>query len=285
MTGVAINEEARGTLLAPEPVAPARARRPRLWWEALLIIWLAWAYDAISNLTPLRPVAPYSHAESVLRLEQLLHLDPELALNRWLAPHLTLGWWAGNYYDIAHFVVTFGMIGWLWWRRPELYRPLRTGLALINVLGFIIFWRYPMAPPRLTPGQHYVDVVATTHAYGSWHSGALASAANELAAMPSLHIAWAMWASLVFWRMFRRHRWAVLAWAYPVVTTVVVMATGNHYLADAVAGAATMILATLIADRLGSWFRNWWSWRPKKQQAPKQEAPEQDAPKEEALSR
>ncbi len=57
------------------------------------------------------------------------------------------------------------------------------------MLAFVVFWRYPVAPPRMLPG--FTDVVASTHAFGSWHTGALASQANQLAAMPSLHIAWA----------------------------------------------------------------------------------------------
>jgi membrane-associated phospholipid phosphatase len=102
--------------------------------------------------------------------------------------------------------------------------------------------------------HRYVDVVAATHAFGSWHSGTLATAANQLAAMPSLHMAWAVWSSLAFWRLFRGHRWAGLVWIYPAVTALAVMATGNHYLLDIVAGIATAALATLIADRGHGWW-------------------------------
>jgi hypothetical protein len=249
---------------SPEAIAheaPASRPRPRWWLELLVIVWLAWVYDAIANLTPLRQKAPYDHALSVLHLEQALHLDPEATLNRWLAGHHTIGLWVSNYYDNAHFIVTFAMIGWLWWRRPDLYRPLRTGLVLVNVIGFIVFWRYPTAPPRLTPGQHFVDVVAATHAFGSWHAGTLATAANEVAAMPSLHIAWAAWSSLAFWRMYRHRRWAWLAWTYPVITTVAVMATGNHFLADAVAGVLTLVAAQWIAEWCWPRLRAWWATR------------------------
>ena len=47
----------------------------------------------------------------------------------------------------------------------------------------------------------FTDVVAATHAFGSWHTGALASHANQLAAMPSLHIAWAVWCRSCVWRL------------------------------------------------------------------------------------
>jgi hypothetical protein len=235
--------------------------RPRWWPEVLVIIWLCWVYDAIANLAPLRRHQAYAHARSLLHLEGTLHLDPEAALNHWLAAHHTLSVWVSNYYDNAHFVVTLGVVGWLWWRHPNQYRPLRTSLVLINVIGLVVFWRDPTAPPRLVDPHRYVDVVAATHAFGSWHSGTLATAANQLAAMPSLHMAWAVWSSLAFWRVFRGNLWARLVWIYPAVTAAAVMATGNHYLLDVVAGVATAALATLIADR----GQRWWTERQARQ--------------------
>jgi hypothetical protein len=252
---------------APPLGVTRRATRPRWWGEVAVIVWLCWVYDAINNLAPLRQAAAYAHARSLLDLERNLHLDPEAALNHWLAGQHTLSVWIANYYDNAHFVVTLGLVGWLWWRHPGPYRPLRTGLVLINVIGLAVFWLYPLAPPRLLDPSRYPDVVASTHAFGSWHTGTLATAANQLAAMPSLHIAWAAWSALAVTRVFADRRWAALAWVYPAVTSVAVMATGNHYLLDVVAGAVTMVVATLIADRLQPWWaqhlgiRRFGTWR------------------------
>src|SRR5580658_2564632 len=83
-------------------------RRTRWWVEALVVAWLCWVYDAINNLAPLRVHAALAHGWDVLRLERSLDLDPELALNRWLAHHHTLGLLLSDYYDNAHFVVTLG---------------------------------------------------------------------------------------------------------------------------------------------------------------------------------
>jgi PAP2 superfamily len=232
---------------------PAQVRRPRLWPEILVIIWLCWVYDAIANLAPLRRAAAYAHAAGLLRIETILHIDPEAGLDHWLARHHTLALLVSNYYDNAHFVVTLGLVGWLWWSYPGLYRPLRTGLVLTNVIGMVVFWLYPMAPPRLLDPARYTDVVASTHAFGSWHSGTLATAANQLAAIPSLHMAWAAWSALALWRIFagRCFRW--LVWLYPGVTSVAVLSTGNHYVLDVIAGLATLVVAMLIADRWEAW--------------------------------
>jgi hypothetical protein len=234
----------------------SQAGRTPLWAEVLVLAWLAWVYDAINNLAPFRLRPALAHAESVLHLERTLHLDPELTLNRWLAGHQTLGLLVSYYYDNAHFVVTFGLLGWLWYSRPKVYRSLRNVLVTINVLGMLVFWLYPMAPPRLLAGQGFVDVVAATHAFGSWHTGALSSAANQFAAMPSLHMAWAAWCTLAVWRASRRRWLRTLAVIYPCITFVAVLGTGNHFLADVLAGLATTGIAVVLVRALEAWHRS-----------------------------
>jgi hypothetical protein len=222
-------------------------QRTRWWPEVLVLVWLLWVYDAITNLAGLRQRRALDHGAAILRLEERLHLDPERTLNHWLDHHHLLGLLAGDYYDNLHFLVTLGIVGWLWWRHPRQYRPLRTALVLVNVIGFAVYWLYPVAPPRLLPGQHFYDIVALTHALGGWHSGALSKAANQFAAMPSLHLAWASWSALAVWIVMRRHRWAPLVWIYPAFTVVIVTSTGNHFLTDCVAGVATTAVACLVA--------------------------------------
>jgi membrane-associated phospholipid phosphatase len=224
--------------------APAGTRRKRWWVEVLTIVWLCWVYDAVTNLAPLRLGAALSHGREILSAERSLGIAPEHALDRWLANHHALGLLASYYYDNAHFIVTLGLLGYLWWRRADIYGSLRSSLVLINVLGFVVFWRYPVAPPRMLGG--FTDVVAASHTVGSWHTGALASEANQLAAMPSLHIAWAVWCSVAVWRMTRRPVLRALGVGYPFVTGVAVMATGNHYLLDIVGGAILAAAAVVI---------------------------------------
>ncbi len=232
-----------GALAAPLPRAH-QVRRTRWWFELLTIAWLAWVYDAITNLAPLRLPAALAHGRDVLSLETTLHIDPERGLDRWLAGHHTLGLWISDYYDNAHFIVTLGLLGFLWWRRADIYRPLRSALVLVNLLGFLVFWLYPVAPPRMLAG--FTDVVAATGAIGSWHTGSLASHANELAAMPSLHIAWAGWCTLALWQISARRWVRALAIVYPLATTFAVLATGNHYVLDIVAGWLVLGLALAI---------------------------------------
>jgi diacylglycerol O-acyltransferase / wax synthase len=228
----------------PAPQEAAAPQRTPWWVELLAVSWLAWVYDLINNLAPLRVQPALAHARGILHLEQTLHIDPERSLDHWLAGHYTLGVILSDYYDNAHFIVTFGLLGWIWWKRADIYRPLRNSLVLVNLLAFLVFWLYPVAPPRMLGG--FVDVVASTHAIGSWHTGALASHANELAAMPSLHIAWAVWCTLALWQMSKRRLVRALAVIYPCITAFAVIATGNHFVLDLLGGLVVMALAVAI---------------------------------------
>jgi hypothetical protein len=223
--------------------------RARWWVELLAIGWLLFLYDATTNLAPLRLSTALGNARGVLHFERVLHIAPELSLDRWLAGHHTLALILSDYYDNAHFLVTLSLLGYLWWRRADVYRPLRNSLVLVNVIGFLVFWRFPVAPPRMLDG--FTDVVATTGAFGSWHSGSLAAHANQVAAMPSLHMAWAGWCTIAAWRISRRRWLRALAVVYPCLTAFAVLATGNHFVLDIVAGLLVLAISVWIADRAG----------------------------------
>src|ERR1019366_5919448 len=100
----------------------------------------------------------------------------------------------------------------------------------------------------------FVDVVAIPPSWGAWHSGPLAATANELAAMPSLHLAWALWSSAAMWLIARRWPLRILALLYPMVTLVAVLGTANHFFFDVLGGVLTAVAA-------GAGAAAWERWR------------------------
>jgi membrane-associated phospholipid phosphatase len=227
-------------------VGRRRDGRAPLWIELAIIVWLFWLYDVINDLAPLRHALALRNAVGVLHFERSLGLDPELSINRWLASHATLGLIASYDYFFSHAIITFAVLALLWWRLPRRYIRLRTVLVIINLVAFAIFWRYPLAPPRSFPALGYIDVIARSNALVSWHSGVLVHDADQFAAMPSLHVAWALWSAVGVWYLTRRVLIRALAAAYPILTCFVVLGTGNHYLVDVVAGAVTVALAFAV---------------------------------------
>jgi hypothetical protein len=233
-----------------------RERRPPKWWQELLFIVLSYAaYGVIRNhlgkpqpvdcanrvLTEFQGIA-CGRARDVLHLERFLKIDVERALNDIAVHAKPFAVFANYYYATAHFIVTIGVLVWLYKRHPLQYRPLRTVLYVANVTALAGYWLYSLAPPRFLTSEGYVDTLKLFHTWGNYESGNLSHASNQFAAMPSMHIGWALWAGLsLFWLARRRWvRW--LGIAYPLVTLLVIMATANHFLLDAVGGAAALLL-------------------------------------------
>ncbi len=215
--------------------------RLQLFGDLVLVAWLCWLFDAVNNLAPVRQAAAVSDGGRVLDLERSLRLDPEHALDTWLAKHGTLSQIVVFWYENIHIAVTLAVFAWLWWRRPDLLGVLRTTLIIVTLIALAIFWSFPVAPPRMLPGG-YVDLVAVVQHLPPWRLGATALHSNQLCSLPSLHVAWATWCAIAVWRVNERRLPRALAVIYPCLTSFAVMAAGNHYLADAVAGAAITLV-------------------------------------------
>jgi hypothetical protein len=173
-----------------------------------------------------------------------------------------LGLLAAYEYALTYVATTFGVLGWMWWRGDPAYRRARDSLMLGTAVAIACFALWPVTPPRLlgaggqpVPWTHpragslYVDIVARYHPPGSWGSGTVSAGADQYAAMPSLHVAWAVWCVLVTARARGRRVPALaasLAAAHLTVTAYVVLATANHYLLDEVAGAGLAVLADAV---------------------------------------
>ena len=141
------------------------------------------------------------------------------------------------YYATLHFVVTIGVMIWLFVRRPHVYRGARTVLFATTLIGAAGFYLYPLAPPRLLPQYGYVDTLVKFHTWGSLADPNIAEHSNQFAAMPSLHIGWALWAGIAIVMCARRMWVRVLGALYPVGTLLVIVGTANHFVLDAVGGS------------------------------------------------
>ena len=196
-----------------------------------------------------------SHPSSGLRppetevLERLLHVNAEPYLNHPAAAHLVFVEAAGYYYGLAHFLVTPLVLAWLYLRRPAAFGRLRSALVLATAAANLVFWAWPAAPPRFSvPGM--TDILVTRDILGAAHPRGATTLVNLYAAMPSLHVAWAAWCALAVVTA-SRGRWRRLAWLYPAATTLVVLASANHFLLDAAGGLAVTGLGMLATSEPG----------------------------------
>lgn len=224
--------------------AGSSGRRLRWWREVLMIgAWYV-GYEGVRAVSPTQVRAAHRHAEQLLGFERWAHLDPERGLNRLLSGSSHLGVLAGGYYAILHFAVTLVALVWLYRRHRALYQHARTVLISASTASLVVFWFYPVAPPRLAmPGLQ--DTVVTHNVLGAGHAASTGTLVDLYAALPSLHVGWAFWVAAVIVRARGTSPYRQLAWLYPVTTALVVLATANHYLVDAAAGVTVIALAEL----------------------------------------
>ena len=191
--------------------------------------------------------AARARAQSLLDVEGALYLDVEAWLNGatsdlpWLA--VPMSFW----YAVLHYLVTPAVLGWLYLRRRSEYPRARNALVYTSILGLGCYLILPTAPPRLLGDSAYVDTLAMYAHVGWWgeHASApsgLGHFTNELAAMPSLHVGWAIW---VAWAAGGR----LLPYLYPAGTVLVVVCTGNHWILDCVVGLVLTVAGIALADQ------------------------------------
>jgi hypothetical protein len=218
--------------------------------EVILIGGVYSLYDVTRYLVAGDHDAAFSHGRSLLSFEQRIGIAPEHALNKLFSAHLALGLPADYVYATLHYIVTPAVLVWLWRRYPASYASARTVLIATTVIGLVGFSLIPVAPPRLLGG--FVDTMAHFSQWGWWSDAGsaprgLGADTNQYAAMPSLHVGWALWCG---WQLWQHGRHSLTRWlgvAYPVILSVDVVATANHYLVDVLAGFAVLGVGALVA--------------------------------------
>ncbi|MET8409780.1 phosphatase PAP2 family protein [Streptomyces sp. NPDC005195] len=232
---------------APRPVAQDRAgrgflrrlrtpRRPRFWFEILLIAASYWTYSLIRNAVPEQRGKALRNADWIWRMEHDLGIAVEQSVNHAVnsATWLIIG--MNYYYATLHFVVTLAVLVWLYHSHPGRYAAARLALFATTAVALVGYYFFPLAPPRLMNGGHFVDTVVVHHTWGSMASGDLKHMSNQYAAMPSMHIGWSLWCGLTIFALASAPWARILGLLYPAATLLVIVSTANHFWLDAVGG-------------------------------------------------
>ena len=140
----------------------------------------------------------------------------------------------GFLYLTLHLAVTGSYLLWLHRRRPAAFPLVRTALLIASGLAVIGYVAFPAAPPRLA-GLGIADTISGGHV--DLNHGLVSSLYNPFAAVPSMHIGYAVVVGASLARVGDRPLLRLLGVAYPALQLLVIVATGNHFFFDAAAGA------------------------------------------------
>lgn len=197
----------------------------------VLVAWAAYRRARLVTVDELE--AATANAADLLSRQARLGLDIEHQLQSWFLAFEPLVI-AANWYYLVHFPVSIA-VGVLAYRRSRRwFITLRDAALATTAVGLALHVAFPLAPPRLLDGFLDTGEVFGPSPYALPGSGA----ANQFAAMPSMHVAWAVLVGCVAWQLSSRRSMRIAAIAHPLITSWVVIVTANHYIADIAVGAA-----------------------------------------------
>ena len=248
-SAIAPPTRAQRRTLALLPARIRAVRRPKLWQEILLIAFGYWLYSLVRDAVPSHEVAATHRAVDIYSFERTLHIGFERSINAFVAHTHWLAYVCDYYYATLHFVVTIGVLVWLYFKHPLRYRSIRSVMFAMNIAALIGFWAFALAPPRMLHAEGFIDTILKFGIWGSWGSSGIDSASNQYAAMPSLHIGWSLWCAIVIVALAQRRWVRILGALYPCATLFVILGTANHFVLDAV-GGVVVLACGFLAQRL-----------------------------------
>ena len=174
----------------------------------------------------------YARARWIEHFEHDVFLPSERSVQNLILGHPLIVQVANLYYATMHFPMMFVFLIWLFWWHRDKYRPVRQVLGWTTLVCLIV-QLVPVAPPRFLPG-----VVDTGKLYNqSVYQHGLA--VDQLSAMPSVHVAWAVLVGYYTWKI-GNGRWRYIGPLHTVLTVFFVVATGNHFWLDGIVAAAIL---------------------------------------------
>jgi hypothetical protein len=187
----------------------------------------------------------FTNARRIDSLEEVLGVAWEQSLQRAFLAIPDLVTALNIFYFVGHFLFTGVFFLWLYHRSRDGFRSFRDGFLVATAIAVVIHWLFPTAPPRLAEdGIEDTLRVLSGIDIGSPNSSALS---NPVAAVPSLHAAYALGVGIGLLRYARSSLLRLGGAIYPPLVVLTIVVTGNHFVLDAVAGIAVLGLGFALA--------------------------------------
>ena len=191
----------------------------------------------------------FQRARDILDLEQRLWLDWESAIHEAILGSSALIDLANGTYFWGHMPLLIVLAVWLWRSHREIWRTFRNALLVSAAVGMVCYFLFPTAPPRLMPELGYIDTLAV-RAAPAYQAQEVGLFVNPYAALPSLHVGWALLAGIAVWWTSPHPLIRAFAVAILLSQSWAVVATANHWTLDAFAGVAICGAAWMIVTLL-----------------------------------
>ena len=244
-------------LVVGDNVHSGQSRPVLHWWKQTIAVLVVYGlFELARSRVVSGAVEAFENALRVIDWQQRLGINHELAIQQWSLEWQPLITFSNYFYATTYLPVTFGVLVWLYRRRPDAYLLWRNTLGLMTGIGLLGFIAFPLMPPRLLDllgdGRSFgfVDTLVEFPTFWTVDAEATRTVSNPFAAMPSLHCAWAIWVACAVYPRARHDVTRVVVVLYALVTVYTVVATANHYFLDAVGGLVVFLVALFLARLL-----------------------------------
>jgi len=228
---------------------------PRGWLDLLrqltLFVCAFLVYDLVRGLVEGSATAAFQHARELISIERTLHLFVEPSVQTWASGSHVVMVSASWLYVNAQTSITIAALVYLYVRHNRSFYFVRNMLLIAMAIALVGYTVFPTAPPRFLPEWGFIDSVSDFTGVRVSHESAVMTALfNPYAAVPSMHVAFALMIAWPLARLVRRPAVRALWVAYPFLMTFVIVVTANHFIVDAVLGA----LAAGMSAYCASWL-------------------------------
>jgi hypothetical protein len=193
-------------------------------------------------------------AFNLIELEQDLQIYWELEMQSWILDHFWLIKLNNWVYFWGHMPLVIAAAVWLYIWHRKAYFVTRNAFLASGAIGVVIYWLWPVAPPRLVPFAGFIDTMAAFDRVG-YNAQEAKAFVNPYAAVPSLHFGWSMLLGAVVAYVSRHPAGYAFGVLWPVAMFLSVVMTGNHFILDAVAGAIVSFAGLGISLALARYLR------------------------------
>lgn len=208
-------------------------------------------YNLVRGLVEGRASAAFQHARDLIQAERTLHLFVEPSIQAWASGSRLLMDVSSWLYVNAQTSITLAALIYLYVRHNGSFYFVRNMFAIAMLIALVGYAVFPTAPPRFLPEWGFIDSVSDlTGMHVSHDSASMTALFNPYAAVPSMHVAFAL---MIGWPLASLSRASVagILWRlYPLLIAFVIVATANHFILDALLGALTAGVSAVGARHL-----------------------------------
>lgn len=217
--------------------------------ECGLMVALFLMYYVTRGVAAGKEAVAFGHAREVMHLEQQIGLFREIALQTEILTAPTVVRLLNFVYAYTHLAVLIVFAIWVFTLHHDRYQEIRNTFLVILGTGLAIYILFPLAPPRLFPYTGFVDTLKLYSGI-NYDQQSIAMLYNPFAAMPSLHVGFALFTGIGIIKVGRRKIHWIIGIGYPLLMATAVIGTANHYILDVIVGSLITIAAYLIVPRM-----------------------------------